>query len=124
MGYLSAVLKMIYFILSNPFCRQICIVLNYVPANFSERNSALIYKIIVVCSIITDRACEVQILIHLSSAFLCTTLQTVCSRVSLLNSVAMVMLLPNHGHHKIKVKNGHIRKVVTMLKFFHYSSYS
>jgi len=74
MGYLSAVLEMVYFILSNPFCRQICIDLNYVPANFSARNSALIYKIIVVCSIITDRACKVQILMHLSSAFLCTTL--------------------------------------------------
>jgi hypothetical protein len=65
---------MIYFRLSNPFCRQICIVLNYVPANLSERNSALIYKIVVVCSIITDLACEVQKLMHLSSVFLCMIL--------------------------------------------------
>jgi hypothetical protein len=74
MGYLSDVLKITYFISSNPFCRQICIVFNYVPANLSERNSALIYKIIVVCSIIIDHVYEVQILMPLSSAFLCTIL--------------------------------------------------
>ena len=73
MGYLSAFLKMIYFILSNSFRRKMCVVLKYIPANLSEKNSTLIYKIIVVCSIIRERACEVQILMHLSSAFLCAT---------------------------------------------------
>jgi hypothetical protein len=48
MGYLSAVLKIIYFLLSNPFCRQIRKDLKFVLANLSEGQSAFIYKIIVV----------------------------------------------------------------------------
>jgi hypothetical protein len=74
MGFFSKVLKMIYLLLSNPFCRQIFIVFDYILADLNELNSAVIYRIIVVCSIITDLACEVQILIYLSSALLCKIL--------------------------------------------------